>query len=154
MRRQLAEGFGATTVDPTSADLIEAVNDLTQGERIHCLIESAGVAGLFPQIPALIRKQGTIVLYGHGHHGVDLGVLNNIQFIEATLVAPTGASGGFDDDGRPSIYRRSLELLSEGRINVSKFITHQFKSLDAVPKGFAKDRFAADYIKGVATLDL
>ncbi|MGH9844062.1 MAG: zinc-dependent alcohol dehydrogenase, partial [Blastocatellia bacterium] len=150
MRRQLAEGFGATTVDPTSVDLIEAVNDLTKGERIHCLIESAGVAQLFPQIPSLIRKQGTVVLYGHGHHGVDLGVLNNIQFIEATFVAPTGASGGLDADGRPSIYRRSLHLLSEGRINVSKFITHRFTSLNAVPQGFAKDRFEKTYIKGVA----
>ena len=153
MRRQLAEDFGATTIDPTSMDLIEAVNDLTRGERIHCLIESAGVAQLFPQIPSLVRKQGTIVLYGHGHHGVDLGVLNNIQFIEPTFVAPTGASGGFDADGRPSIYRRSLERLSEGRINVSKFITHRYTSLDAVPQGFAKDRFEDDYIKGVVTPD-
>jgi L-iditol 2-dehydrogenase len=150
MRRRLAEGYGATTIDPTATDLVEAVNDLTHGERIHCLIESAGVGQLFPQIPSLIRKQGTIVLYGHGHHGVDLGVLNNIQFIEATFVAPTGASGGFDADGRPSIYRRSLERLSEGRINVSKFITHRFTTLEAVPQGFAKDRFENNYIKGVA----
>jgi L-iditol 2-dehydrogenase len=153
LRRRLAEGYGATVIDPTSADLIEAVDDLTHGERIHCLIESAGVGQLFPQIPSLIRKQGTIVLYGHGHHGVDLGVLNNIQFIEATFVAPTGASGGFDADGRPSIYRRSLERLSEGRINVSKFITHRYTRLDDVPQGFAKDRFGADYIKGVVTPD-
>jgi L-iditol 2-dehydrogenase len=151
LRRQLAEGYGATTIDPTSVDLIEAVNDLTEGERIHCLIESAGVGQLFPQIPSLIRKQGTVVLYGHGHHGVDLGVMNNIQFIEATLVAPTGASGGFDADGRPSIYRRSLERLSEGRINVSKFITHRYDSLADVPRAFAQDRFGADFIKGVVT---
>jgi L-iditol 2-dehydrogenase len=151
MRRRLAEDFGATAIDPTSVDLIEAVNDLTEGERIHCLIESAGVAQLFPQIPSLIRKQGTVVLYGHGHHGLDLGVMNNIQFIEATLVAPTGASGGFDADGRPSIYRRSLERLSEGRINVSKFITHRYDSLADVPRAFAQDRFGANFIKGVVT---
>jgi threonine dehydrogenase-like Zn-dependent dehydrogenase len=150
LRRRLAEGYGATTIDPTATDLVEAVNDLTHGERIHCLIESAGVGQLFPLIPSLIRKQGTIVLYGHGHHGVDLGVLNNIQFIEASFVAPTGASGGFDADGRPSIYRRSLERLSEGSINVSKFITHRFTTLEAVPQGFAKDRFENNYIKGVA----
>lgn len=107
IRRQLAADYGATVVDPASADLIEAVEDLTRGERVQLLIESAGVGQLFKQVPKLIRKQGTMVLYGHGHHGVDLGVMNSIQFIEAAFVAPTGASGGFDTDGRPSAYRKS-----------------------------------------------
>lgn len=152
IRRQLAADYGATVVDPTSADLIEAVEDLTSGERVQLLIESAGVGQLFKQVPKLMRKQATMVLYGHGHHGVDLGVMNSIQFIEATLVAPTGASGGFDADGRPAIYRKSLKLIGEGKINVSEFITHQYQSLEAIPQAFAKDRFGADYIKGVAVL--
>ncbi len=149
-RRKLAEEFGATGIDPTTTDLVEAVNELTKGERINLLIESAGVAPLFKQIPNLIRKQATVVLYGHGHHGVDLGVMNNIQFIEPTLIAPTGASGGFDSDGRPSTYRQSLELIASGKINVSKIITHHYHSLADVPAGFAQDHFGADYIKGVA----
>jgi len=152
IRRQLAADYGATVVDPASADLIEAVEELTSGERIQLLIESAGVAQLFKQVPRLLRKQATMVLYGHGHHGVDLGVLNNIQFIEPSFVAPTGASGGFDTDGRPGVYRKSLELISEGKINVSKFITHRYRSLEAVPQAFANDRLGADYIKGVAVL--
>lgn len=151
-RRALAADYGATTVDPTAIDLVEAVQDLTGGERLHLLIESAGVAQLFKQMPALIRKQATIVLYGHGHNGVDLGVLNRVQFIEPTLIAPTGASGGFDADGRPSTYRRALELISSGQINVARFITHRYPALAAVPQGFAQDRFSADYIKGVAVL--
>ena len=149
-RRRLAEEFGATGIDPTAVDLVEAVNDLTKGERINLLVESAGVAPLFKQIPNLIRKQATVVLYGHGHHGVDLGVMNNIQFIEPTLIAPTGASGGFDSDGRPNTYRQSLELIASGKINVSKIITHRYHSLADVPAGFAQDHFGADYIKGVA----
>jgi L-iditol 2-dehydrogenase len=152
IRRGLAAGYGATVIDPTSADLIEAVKELTHGERIQLLIESAGVAQLFQQVPGLLRKQATMVLYGHGHHGVDLGALNNIQFIETTFVAPTGASGGFDPDGRPSVYRKALELIGGGKIDVSKFITHQYQSLESVPQAFAKDRFASDYIKGVAVL--
>lgn len=152
VRRQLAAGYGATVVDPNSEDLIEAVEELTHGERIQFLIESAGIAQLFRQVPRLLRKQGTMVLYGHGHHGVDLGALNNIQFIETTFVAPTGASGGFDPDGRPSVYRKALGLIAEGKIDVSKFITHQYQSLEMVPRAFAQDRFGPDYIKGVAVL--
>lgn len=149
-RRRLAEEYGATGIDPTTTNLIEAVNDLTKGERINLLIESAGIAPLYKQIPSLIRKQATLLMYGHGHHGVDLGVMNNIQFMEPTLVTPTGASGGFDSDGRPSVYRQSLELIASGKINVSKFITHHYHSLADVPAGFAQDHFGADFIKGVA----
>jgi len=152
IRRRLAADYGATVIDPASVDLIEAVEELTSGGRVQLLIESAGAAQLFKQIPRLVRKQATMLLYGHGHHGVDLGVLNNIQFIETTLVTPTGASGGFDADGRPSVYRKSLELIVEGKINVSKFITHRYRSLEAVPQAFSSDRLGADYIKGVAVL--
>jgi L-iditol 2-dehydrogenase len=152
IRRRLAADYGATVVDPASVDLIEAVEDLTKGERVQLLVEASGIARLFKQIPRLVRKQATMLLYGHGHHGVDLGVLNNIQFIEVTIVTPTGASGGFDADGRPSVYRKSLELISDGKINVSKFITHRYHALEAVPQAFANDRLGADYIKGVAVL--
>jgi threonine dehydrogenase-like Zn-dependent dehydrogenase len=151
-RRELAAAYGATVIDPTATDLIEAVRDLTQGERLNYLIESAGIAQLFKLMPGLLRKQATVLLYGHGHHGVDLGVLNNIQFIEPTLIAPTGASGGFEADGRPSVYRRSLAYLNAGRIDVSKIITHCYRKLDDVPQAFAQDRFGADFIKGVVVL--
>ena len=153
-RRELALGYGASfALDPTQTELVPAVQDLTRGERIHCLIESAGVAQLFKQMPGLLRKQATVLLYGHGHHGADLGVLNNVQFLEPTLVSPIGASGGFEADGRPSTYRQALHLLSSGQINVSRFITHCYRTLEAVPRGFVKDCCDADFIKGVALLD-
>ena len=149
-RRNLAAEFGATVIDPTAVDPVEAVKVLTSGEKIQLLIESAGIGSLFKQMPGLIRKQATVVLYGHGHHGVDIGALNNVQFIEPTFISPVGASGGFDDDLRPGTYRKSLELLSSGQINVSRFITHRYRSLGDVPQAFAKDRFGSDYIKGVS----
>jgi len=153
-RRELALGYGASVaLDPAETELVPAVQDLTHGERIHCLIESAGIAQLFKEMPGLLRKQATVLLYGHGHHGQDLGVLNNVQFLEPTLVSPIGASGGFDADRRPSTYRQALNLLSSGRINVSRFITHCYSTLEDVPRGFGQDRCGADFIKGVVLLD-
>jgi len=152
MRRRLAEAFGATSIDPSTVDLVEAARDLTHGERIDYLIESAGIGQLFKQMPGLLRKQATVLLYGHGHHGVDLGALNNVQFLEPVMIAPIGASGGFEADARPSTYRSSLELLSTGRIDVSQLITHRYHKLDDVPQAFARDHFGADYIKGVVLM--
>lgn len=151
-RRELAADYGATTLDPTAVNVVEAVQELTHGQRVHYVIEAAGVAQLFAQLPGLMRKQATVLLYGHGHHGVDLGVMNYVQFMEPTLVATVGASGAIDADGRPRTYRRSLELISSGRINISPFITHRY-TLDDAPRAFAQDHFGPDYIKGVVVLD-
>lgn len=152
LRRRLAEEYGAVALDPTAVDIVAAVAELTHGERVHYLIESAGVGQIFQQMPGLLRKQATVLLYGHGHHGVDLGVLNNVQYLEPTLVAPVGASGPLAADGRPATYRESLALIASGRINVARFLTHRYYTLAAVPQAFTTDRFSTDYIKGVAAL--
>ncbi len=152
-RRKLAEEYGATTIDPTAVDIVEAIQDLTQGERVQYLIESAGVAQLFTQIPGILRKQGTLMMYGHGHHGLDLGAMNSVQFLEPTILSPCGASGAIDENGRPIIHTQALDLLSGGLINVSRLITHQYSSLASISKAFTQDRFAKDYIKGVAVFN-
>jgi L-iditol 2-dehydrogenase len=152
LKRDLAAGFGAVVIDPQSLDLIEAVETMTSGRRVDYLIEATGSGKLFAQIPGLIRKQATVLLYGHGHSGVELSLLNNVMFMEPVLVTTVGASGGFEKDGRPSTYRRALGLLEEGSIDVSSLITHRYASLDSAPKAFGGEHKASDYVKGVVVL--
>jgi L-iditol 2-dehydrogenase len=149
MKRLLAERWGAETIDPTSGDLTERVRDRTSGRGIELLIEASGSGNVFRQIPGLIRKQATILLYGHGHAGVDLSVMNQVQFLEPTLVSPVGASGGHGEDGRPLTYERALRLIEGGTIDVAPLVTHRYRSLDAVATAFAGDHRRADYVKGV-----
>jgi L-iditol 2-dehydrogenase len=152
-KRALAARFGAETLDPSSVHIGEAVLELTGGRRAEWLIEASGSGPAFVEIPVLTRKLATIVLYGHGHTGVDIGVLSSIQYREPCLVSPTGASGSFDPDGRPTIYRDALGLIESGRISVAPFITHRYRSLDAVPGAFCGDHRKPGYIKGVVELD-
>jgi threonine dehydrogenase-like Zn-dependent dehydrogenase len=151
-KRALAERFGAETIDPSSVDVVEAVAERTRGRRAELLIEATGSGPLFGSIPSLVRKQATILLYGHGHSGVDLGVLNRVQFLEPTFVSPAGASGGHASDGRPLTYAQALELVERGTIDVASLITHRYPSLDAVPAAFAGDHRRPDYVKGVVVL--
>lgn len=151
-RRALAERFGAETVDPRATDLVEAVRERTGGRRVELLVDASGAGTVFVSIPGLLRKQGTIVLYGHGHAGVDLSVLNQVQFLEPTLLSPVGASGGHDADGRPATYVRALRLIEEGRVDVAPLITHRYSSLESLPAAFAGDHDAPGYVKGVLTL--
>jgi threonine dehydrogenase-like Zn-dependent dehydrogenase len=153
MKRELALRYGASAaIDPTTTDLAKAVSELTSGRRAEYAIDASGAGAVFEAIPGVLRKQGTFVLYGHGHAGVDLSVLNTVQFLEPTMVSPVGASGGFEPDGRPTTYRRALGLIETGRIDVESFVTHRYHSLDQVPAAFAGAHRAPDYVKGVVEL--
>ena len=113
LKRGFAERYGATAVDPSVVDLREAIAELTSGRRVEFAIDAAGAGAVFAQLPSVLRKQGTFLLYGHGHAGVDLSALNNVQFLEPSLLSPVGASGGFEPDGRPTTYRRALGLIRD-----------------------------------------
>jgi threonine dehydrogenase-like Zn-dependent dehydrogenase len=150
-KRELAASFGAEPIDP-AADLIDTVRERTGGRRVEYLIDASGAAEVFRTVPGLIRKQATVLLYGHGHAGADLSVLNNVQFLEPTLVSPVGASGGFSQDGQPATYQRALELIETGAVKAAPMVTHRYRSLDEVPAAFAGAHRQADYVKGVVEL--
>jgi L-iditol 2-dehydrogenase len=149
---RLAEELGGTPVNVAQQHLIEAVMERTKGERVHFLIEACGSADVFRQIPGLVRKQGTILIYGGGHQGLDFGILDPVLFLEPTLVAPVGASGGFDPDGRPTTFRRALELVLSGKVKTSPFVTHRYGALEEIHHAFEQDFLRQDYIKGVLNL--
>jgi len=148
----LAREFGGTPINVSNEDLPEAVQHATHGERIHYLIESCGNSIIFEQMPSLLRKQATVLLYGHGHKGRDIGLWGNILYLEPTLVASVGASGGFEPDGRPSTYRRALQLVSSGKIKVQPFVTHRYQALEEIHQAFEQDFDRPEYIKGLLKL--
>jgi L-iditol 2-dehydrogenase len=152
-KRQLAKNLGADeAIDPASANLVEVVHEHTGGKGVEYLIEASGSGEVFRSMPGLIRKQATVLLYGHGHAGTDLSVLSSILFKEPVLVSSVGASGGFGSDGRPSTYRRSLDLIEQKKIDVGPLITHRYASFADVEKALATDIHTDGYIKGVVVL--
>ncbi len=148
----LVRQFGGTPINAVKVSLPEAVHELTKGERVHYLIEASGHSIIFEQMPSLIRKQATVLLYGHGHQGRDIGLLCTVLFLEPTLVASVGASGGFDPDGRPTTYRRARELVHSNAVQVLPFVTHRYRSLDEIRRAFAEDFAKPEYIKGVLSV--
>lgn len=149
---ELARQFGATPVNISQGDLVGAVHELTHGERIHYLIEACGNSVVFEQMPGLLRRQATVLLYGHGHKDRDIGLICNILYLEPALVAAVGASGGFEPDGRPTTYVSALELISSGKVRVQPFVTHSYHALEEIRQAFERDFERPDYIKGVLRL--
>lgn len=151
-KRQLAKKFGASEAIDVGEDLVEAVRDYTGGKGVEYLIEASGSGKVFRSIPGLICKQATVLLYGHGHSGADVSVLSSILFKEPVLVSSAGASGGFEADGRPSVYTRALSLIEQDKIDVQPLITHRYHSLADVEKALASEIRSEDYVKGVVVL--
>ena len=152
-KRQLAKSFGADeAIDPRSSNLVEVVHEHTGGKGVQYLIEASGSGEIFRSMPGLIRKQATVLLYGHGHSGTDLSVLSSILFKEPVLVSSVGASGGFERDGRPAVYTRALKLIEQKQIDVASLITHRYTSFEAVEKALSNDIHGSDYVKGVVVL--
>jgi L-iditol 2-dehydrogenase len=152
-KRQFAKDFGADEVlDARDPDLPKVVQEKTGGRGVEYLIEASGAGRVVASMPGFIRKQATVLLYGHGHAGVDLSVLNNVMFREPTLVTPVGASGGFKSDGRPAVYAEALGLIEEGKIEVAPIITHRYTTLEAVQGALENDMHTPHFLKGVVML--
>lgn len=152
-KRQLAKHLGAdVAIDPAGADLVEVVHEQTGGKGVEYLIEASGSGEVFRSMPGLICKQATVLLYGHGNAGTDLSVLSSILFKEPVLVSSVGASGGFDNDGRPSVYTRALSLIEQAKIDIARLITHRYMAFAGVEQALSSDIHAADYVKGVVVL--
>jgi len=152
-KRQLAKQLGAdVAIDPAGADLVDVVHEHTGGKGVEYLIEASGSGEVFRDMPGLICKQATVLLYGHGHTGTDLSVLSGILFKEPVLVSSVGASGGFEKDGRPSIYTRALSLIQQKQIDIAPLITHRYTTFADVEKALSSDIHREDYVKGVVVL--
>jgi len=152
-KRKLALQFGAySVIDPAAGDFVGTVREHTSGKGVDYLIEASGAGEVIESVTGLIRKQATVLLYGHGHAGVDLSVLNNVMFREPSLITAVGASGGFESDGRPSVYVRALDLIEQKKVDVSCLITHRYPTLEGVQSALADDIHAPDYIKGIVAL--
>jgi L-iditol 2-dehydrogenase len=149
-KRTLAHSFGAEALAPEK--LLDVLLEKSAGRRAELLIEASGSGAAFAAIPGLIRKQATVLLYGIGHGNASLELLNPVQWREAVLVTSVGASGGFDDDGRPSVYRSALALLEKKSVRVEPLLTHTYPGLASVARAFGTDPARPDFVKGLVEL--
>lgn len=149
----LVEHLGGTPLDLVGSDLVDRVTHMTQGQKIDLLIEASGSGVAFQSIPTLLRKQGTVLLYGHGHQGTDLSVINRLLFLEPTLVVSVGASGRLN----PTTHRsettvQAVKLIQSGQVEVDLLVTHRYATLEKVRSAFDVDSRDWTYIKGVLEL--
>jgi L-iditol 2-dehydrogenase len=149
----LAKKLGGTPLDVRNLDMISEIHTRTSGERVEYLIEASGSGAVFDWMPSVIRRQATVLLYGAGHSGRDIGCLTPFQAFEMNIVTTGGASGGLDADGTPAIYRESMEYVHSGKIDVECLASHRYTNLAQLPQAFAEDFTRDNFIKGVLAVE-
>jgi L-iditol 2-dehydrogenase len=149
----LVSRLGGVPLDLRRLDLISEISKRTHGEGVQFLIEATGSGEVLDWIRAATRPQATVLLYGAGHSGRDVACLTPLQASEINIVTTAGASGGFDPDGTPTTYRRSMELVRDKRVNVECLVSHQYGELADLVNGFAKDFQLDNFIKGALVVE-
>lgn len=154
-KRERAErDFDAITVDPAdSTAMIDAVRQSSKDRGVEMIIDACGAPSAWREFPALLRKQGTAVLYGFGRERGSGGTLDALQWRGAHLIASSGASGAIDEDGRPTLYRESLRHITEGTIRMDDLVTHHYRGLEDLDRALGVDPGTDGYLKGVLHRD-
>jgi threonine dehydrogenase-like Zn-dependent dehydrogenase len=126
-RLKFAESLGFKTVNASRTDPVEEVRRMTDGRGADVVIEAVGRSSE-PLMTAIemVRRKGTVSVVGfHLHeYGIQMGQL---WLTEKKLVFSIG------DPIRNG--ERLIRLVSEGRLDPSRIVTHRFP-LEGVPRGF------------------
>lgn len=140
-RRALAEGFGAATVDPGSADVLAAAAAFSRGAGIDAVIITAATRSSEPvaQAAAMCRRRGRIVLVGVT--GLEL---NRADFYAKELTFQVSCSYGpgrydsaYEEGGQDypfgfvrwtaqRNFEAVLDLMAAGALDVAPLISHRF----------------------------
>ncbi|KAH8915440.1 alcohol dehydrogenase [Atractiella rhizophila] len=127
-RKSVAISCGADYVfDPTSVDLVEEVEKLTNGVGVHCSFECTGVEACLNQAIRATKFRGTVVvlsLWGQKPAVDMMALLHSERYI-------TGSACHTPND-----IRDVLDALEKKTINTDNLITAKISIEDIVEKGF------------------
>ncbi len=117
-RLELARALGADlVVDASSQDLLEVVKSLSKGDGADLVYECAGATASLDLCLDAVRKAGTVVQAGVYPGRVETE-LNRVVMKELRFIGTYGYVW--------KSWRRSLRLLSEGRVNAEALVSHEF----------------------------
>ncbi|PWH15201.1 MAG: hypothetical protein DDG60_06165 [Anaerolineae bacterium] len=121
VRRQIAERFGPELVlDPSSQDVVAEVRRVTGGRGAETAICANPVAATHAQAVELVRKRGTVVLFGGLPKANPQTTLNGnrIHYDELRVI------GTFSY--HPTYHALALEAIRRGLVDSDQIITHTF----------------------------
>jgi len=125
-RLELSAKLGADHVVKADSEIQEEVKGLTEGRGADVVIVASGSPRAIINALKAVRRGGTVLLFGVPFRGTKLDYdVSDLVNNEVNLISSNAA---VEEDTR-----MALSLISEGRIDVKRIITHRF-SLDQFPQ--------------------
>lgn len=129
-RLREAANFGADClINPLKEDLASRISEFTDGHGADVVIVAVGSPAAQQQALSIAAKGGRINFFGGLPAGGEIVPLNaNLIHYKEVFVFGTSGQSVYD-------FRKTLELVSTGVLDVKRFITHRFP-LDEALKAF------------------
>lgn len=125
-RLELAKRLGAThLINAKEGDVCQRIKEITDGEGVDIVFETAGTAITTQQTVEVVKKGGTIVLIGLGTQ--DTIPLNTMKLIWNEIKVQCVQRYA-------NVYNKAISLVAKGRIDLKSLITGEF-SLEQVEEG-------------------
>jgi len=119
-RRDLAAKMGAdAVVDPTQADPVAAIKEMTAGRGAPVVLEMSGNPRAVGQGTEMLARGGRMSLLGLPDEPVPLALTDNVIFKEARLLGITGRE-------MFRTWQQTQTLLESGMVDVGPVLTHRF----------------------------
>jgi len=128
-RLQLAQRLDADeTINAKQEDTVEKTRKLTSGYGADVVIEAIGTPTTWEQALRMVRKGGTVLEFGGCPPGTEIKVsTEQLHYGETTIM------GAFHTT--PAHFRKALNLIASGTINVKPLVTKRMK-LDDIQQAF------------------
>ncbi len=116
-RRELAEEFGAVTVDPSNEDATDAVRAATDGGSTHSL-DTTGIGSVINQaVTSLRARGGTLAVVGLGASTVEMNMAD-------IMLSGKTIRGCIEGESEVSTFIPELvELFTGGRFPIDRLVT-------------------------------
>lgn len=121
-RLAVARQMGAAhTINVQAADPVEAVRELTNGKLADVVVEAVGKSETINVCARLIRQEGEVAIFGVPKQGILPVAMEGFQRQNARIITSVGAQA---EPGLRS-FRLGLDLIAQGRLDLSPLITHR-----------------------------
>lgn len=119
-RVEVSGKMGAThTLCGNSTEVAEAVRTLTDGQGADLVIEAVGQTETLNLAVSLIRRNGTVVVFGLPHRNNYDFALHDFFYKEGRLINSVGPNVQHD-------FPIAVEMIANGMIDVTPLLTHHF----------------------------
>jgi L-iditol 2-dehydrogenase len=143
-RLEFAKKFNITDAIKSSVpDIKQKILDQTDNRGVDVAIVATGSLQALSSAIDLVRKGGTVVMFGVPSKGAMINLNMSIIYSkEVTMISSYAAS---DSDTKAA-----LELIQSSKIDVKKLITHRYNIKDS-PKAFEHAHHGVDSMKIIIT---